>query len=390
MFLTKNDNLNKLSYGFATLFIAVGGIQQYLTPYFNSLGQSNVGFNVLLIIYISIFISNFSASFFINKFGTKTLLIVTALFYLLALILILFTNEYIAYLGAMVLGFGGAVLWNSQNGYLLKISSKENRGKNSGFFIAVFQAGSLLSLVVLGLILEIYSFEKAFIFVLAIGFLSLLFFMKLDAIDEVVQPKKSFAFSLRTTTLFKVSFMNAFSYHLIYGLSFSLVPLHIYLVTKSTFIVGVVSLFFYLFPMLFSKKVGVYSDLKGRSRVAFVGGILSILGLLIFHFSDGLLMLILGSMLLASAMTLLSPIFIALQGDISSVNTQVYVTNIFMFFKYLGLIVGIAIGMFFGIELAYIAIMVLVLISLLLGYKLMLDIPLLATKIEKEIDLISA
>jgi len=386
MFLTKNHNLNKLSYGFATLFIAVGGIQQYLTPYFNSLGQSNVGFNVLLIIYISIFISNFSASFFINKFGTKNLLIVTSLLYLLALILILFTNDYIAYLGAMILGLGGAVLWNSQNGYLLKVSSDKNRGENSGFFIAVFQTGSLLSVLFLGFIVELYGFETAFITVLGVGFLSLVLFMKLDNIDGATQAKKAFSFSLKTTTLFKVSFMNAFSYHLIYGLSFSLVPLHIYLITKSTFIVAIVSSLFYLFPMLFSKRVGVYSDRNGRISVALTGAVLSILGLLFFHFSDGLSMLIIASVLLALSMTLLSPIFIAFQGDISTAETQTYITNIFMFFKYLGLIVGIAIDMLFGIEWAYFVIIILIGTGLVLGYKMMLDIPLLSTKVKKEID----
>ena len=388
MFLTTNHNLNKLSYGFGTLFIAVGGIQQYLTPYFNSLGQSNVGFNVLLIIYIFIFISNFSASFFINRFGTKNLLISTSLFYLLGLILIVFTNEYLAYLGATILGLGGAVLWNSQNGYLLKISSDKNRGENSGFFISIFQTGSLLSVVVLGFIVEIYGFNSSFIIILGVGFLSLLLFMNLDNIDGGNQPKKAFSFSFKTPTLFKVSMMNAFSYHLLYGLSFSLVPLHIYLITKSTFIVAIVSSFFYLFPMLFSKKIGIYSDLKGRIRVALMGATLSILGLLVFHFSDGLIMLTIGSILVALAMTLLSPIFIALQGDISSSTTQVYVTNIFMFFKYLGLIVGIAICMLLGIKSAYLALMGLVILGLLVGYKLMLDIPSLKIKIEKEIDFI--
>ena len=388
MFLTTNHNLNKLSYGFGTLFIAVGGIQQYLTPYFNSLGQPNVGFNVLLIIYISIFISNFSASFFINRFGTKNLLITTSLFYLLGLMLIVFTNEYFAYLGATILGLGGAVLWNSQNGYLLKISSEKNRGENSGFFIAVFQTGSLLSVLLLGLIVEIYGFSTSFIIILGVGFLSLLLFINLDNIDGDTQPKKAFSFSLKTPTLFRVSMMNAFSYHLLYGLSFSLVPLHIYLVTKSTFIVAIVSSFFYLFPMLFSKKIGTYSDLKGRKRVALVGAILSIVGLLVFNFSDGLFMLIIGSLLVALSMTLLSPIFIALQGDISSSNTQVYITNVFMFFKYLGLIVGIAICLLLGIKLAYLVLMGLVLIGLLLGYKLMLDIPSLKRKIGIEVDFI--
>ena len=388
MFLSTNNNLNRLSYGFALLFIAIGGIQQYLTPYFNSLGQSNVGFNILLIIYTFIFLSNFSASFFINKFGIKNLLIATALVYLFSMVLILFTNEYVAYIGAMTLGLGGAVLWNSQNGYLLQISNEKNRGENSGFFISIFQMGSLLSVIILGFIVEMYGFKVSFLIVLGVGFLSLVFFLKLDSIEIVKQSKKSFSFSIKTITLFRVAMMNAFSYHLLYGLSFSLVPLHIYLLSKNTFTVAIVSSLFYLFPMLFSKKVGVYSDKNGRKKVALLGAILGLLGLLLFHLSNGLFMLIIASIFLALSLTLLNPIFIALQGDISTSNTQIYITNIFMFFKYIGLIVGIAIGMFFGIEWAYIVILLLLIMGLVFGYKLMSDMLFLKTKIGQEINFI--
>ena len=388
MFLTTNSNLNKLSYGFGILFIAIGGIQQYLTPYFKSLGEPNIGFNILLIIYISIFISNFLASFFINKFGVKKLLIATAFFYLLSMVLILFTNEYIAYLGAMILGIAGAILWNSQNGYLLKISNEKNRGESSGFFISIFEAGSLLGILILGFFVEIYGFKISFMFVLLIGFLSLVLFIKLDETKICNQSKKTFYFSFKTPTLFKVSIINAFSYNLIYGLSFSLVPLHIYILTNNTFIVAIISSLFYLFPMLLSKKIGLYSDKQGRNYIAFLGTCFTVLGLLFFHFSNEIFVLIIASILLALSVTFFNPIFIAIQGDISTSNTQVYITNIFMLLKYIGIITGIALGMLLGTKLAYMVTMILVVIGYLLGYKLMLDMPLLKRKVEKEINII--
>jgi len=387
MFFSENSNLNKLSYGFAILFIAFGGIQHYLTHYFNSLEQPNVGFNILLIMYTSVFLNNFFVPFIINKFSIKILFIITTLFYLVSMMLILFTNEYIAYLGAIILGFWISVLWNSQNGYLLKISSEKNRGINSGFFISIFQTGSLLGVIILGLIIEVYGFKISFLIVLGIGFLSLFLFLNLDCIETVNPPTKTFLFSLKTITLFKVSIMNSLSYHLIFGLSFSLIPLHIYLISKSTFTMAMISSLFYLFPILFSKKAGTYSDEYGRSLVALIGAILSMLGLLLFHFSDGLFLLIIASILLAMSMALLNPIFIAIQGDISTSHTQSYIINIFMFFKYLGLILGIYIGMFLGIKLAYLVIIGFVGIGLLFGYKLMLDISSLKIQIKKEMDL---
>jgi len=109
---------------------------------------------------------------------------------------------------------------------------------------------------------------------------------------------------------------------------------------------------------------------------------------LFFHFSNEIFVLIIASILLALSVTFFNPIFIAIQGDISTSNTQVYITNIFMLLKYIGIITGIALGMLLGTKLAYMVTMILVVIGYLLGYKLMLDMPLLKRKVEKEINII--
>jgi len=65
MLHTDNSNLNKLSYGFGILFVVIGGIQQYLTAYYNSNGMIGMGFEILILIYISILISNTFAPYFV-------------------------------------------------------------------------------------------------------------------------------------------------------------------------------------------------------------------------------------------------------------------------------------------------------------------------------------
>jgi len=57
MLLSKNRNLNQLSYGFALLFIAIGSILQYITPYFYEQGYEKLGFRLLIILYGCIFLA---------------------------------------------------------------------------------------------------------------------------------------------------------------------------------------------------------------------------------------------------------------------------------------------------------------------------------------------
>jgi MFS family permease len=90
--LTENQNINKLSYGFAFLFMTIGAILQYITPYFNQLGKEDIGFKVLTLLYFSIFIANSFAPYFIQKYGTRKMILITAITYIISISSIIVNN----------------------------------------------------------------------------------------------------------------------------------------------------------------------------------------------------------------------------------------------------------------------------------------------------------
>jgi len=111
MFQTDNSNLNKLSYGFAILFLVIGGIQQYITAYFNDNGMMGMGLEILIIIYISILIANSFTPYFVNRFGSKKMMVTMSLLYIVSIIAATRDTELIIYTGALLFGFAGAILW---------------------------------------------------------------------------------------------------------------------------------------------------------------------------------------------------------------------------------------------------------------------------------------
>ncbi|MBD3793443.1 MAG: hypothetical protein IE889_04690 [Campylobacterales bacterium] len=88
-FLTPNPNINRLSYGFALLFVAIGSILQYITPYFHAQGDESMGFYLLILLNFCIFLSNFTAPYFITRFGSQKMLVITALLYILSIIMMI-------------------------------------------------------------------------------------------------------------------------------------------------------------------------------------------------------------------------------------------------------------------------------------------------------------
>lgn len=117
--LSSNQNLNQLSYGFALLFIAIGSILQYITPYFYAQGKEDMGFKILILLYGCIFLANFIAPYFIRRFGSQKMIVVTAVAYIVSIVAMIMDNTYVIYGGTVLLGIAGAILWNSQNNYLV-------------------------------------------------------------------------------------------------------------------------------------------------------------------------------------------------------------------------------------------------------------------------------
>jgi len=65
--------------------------------------------------------------------------------------------------------------------------------------------------------------------------------------------------------------------------------------------------------------------------------------------------------------------FIALQGDVSTPKTQALVTNLFVLFKYVGMVLGVILGDLFGVEWAYLISVGIIVMVLIFSAKLLFN-----------------
>ncbi len=387
MFLTQNQNLNRLSYGFALLFIAIGSILQYITPYFHEQGYGNLGFRLLSILYGCIFLANFFAPYFIGRYGSQKMIVVTTMLYIVSIVAMIMDNRLIIYAGTVLLGLSGAILWNSQNNYIVGISQAHNRGKNSGFFVAVYGVGYAFGIYLLGYLISQYGYQNAFYMMISFAFVGLYLFSKMEQLpNETLKKRHLSVFSIRSLTLFRVVLGSSFIQSLLFGLAIALIPFHVQMVTKDSQLVGLISAMFFLMPLLLSVPIGKFSDKHGRGKVILVAIFIALIGLSIFNGASSFYRLLLGMMFVSVAQAILFPMFIALQGDISTPKTQPLVTNLFVLFKYIGMVLGVILGDVFGVEWAYLISMVIIVLVLIFSIGELFDDERLKKRIFDEMD----
>jgi len=372
--LSQNQNLNQLSYGFALLFITIGSILQYITPYFYAQGKEDMGFKILILLNGCIFLANFIAPYFIRRYGSQKMIVVTAVAYIVSIVAMIMDNTYVVYGGTVLLGIAGAILWNSQNNYLVGISQAHNRGANSGFFVAVYGVGYALGIFVLGYLIEIFSYQNAFFMMLLFAFGGVYLFAQMDTLEGELGEKNSASiFSIRSITLLESVLTSSFIQAILFGVVISLVPLHVQMVTQSSVLVGMLSAMFFIVPLLLSVPIGKFSDKNGRGKVMLAGIIIALLGLWAFHLAQTLFGLVVGMVALSIAQAILFPMLIAIQGDLSTSENQALVTNLFVLFKYIGMVLGVILGDIFGVEWAYLITIFIIVAVLLFSFRVLLD-----------------
>ena len=386
MFLTPNHNLNKLSYGFALLFVAIGSILQYITPYFYAQGYEHLGFRLLSILYFFIFAGNFFAPYFIGKYGSQKMIVLTTILYIISIIMMIVDNRLIIYSGTILLGLSGAVLWNSQNNYIVGISQDNNRGKNSGFFVAVYGVGYAFGIYLLGYLITIYGYQSAFYMMIGFAFGGLYLFSKMEHLESDTLEKRNISlFSIRSLTLLKVVLSSSFIQSLLFGLAIALIPFHVQMVTNDSMLVGLLSAMFFLMPLLLSVPVGNFSDKHGRGKIVVGAVMVALVGLLVFNGATTFTRLLMGMTLISVAQAILFPMFIALQGDVSTPENQPLITNFFVLFKYIGMVSGVLLGDFFGAKWAYLISFGLIVLVLLFSIKELFDDKHLKNRILEEL-----
>ena len=181
--------------------------------------------------------------------------------------------------------------------------------------------------------------------------------------------------NLNRLSYLKVVLGGSFIQSLLFDLAIALIPFHVQMVTKDSQLVG-----------LLSAAVGRFSDRHGRGKVVLVGIFIALIGLLIFNGASSFYRLLLGMTFVSVTQAILFPMFIALQGNVSTPKTQPIVTNLFVLFKYIGMFLGVILGDVFGVEWAYLISIVIMVVVLILSMRELFDDERLKKKILNEME----
>lgn len=102
------------------------------------------GYTSLAIIYTVFAFSNWLAPSVVSIIGSKYSMMIGATLYVLYLATFIKPLTWTLYLGSVLIGIGGAVLWTGQGVFLTKNSTSDTMGRNSGIFWAILQGSCLI------------------------------------------------------------------------------------------------------------------------------------------------------------------------------------------------------------------------------------------------------
>lgn len=364
-------DIKLLSLGFALIFFGYNGTQQYITAYFENIGQLSMGFNVLLLVYFSFALASPLSPVFVFKFRTKSCILVSTVTYSTFIISLMSGVDLAIFTAAVFLGIGAAVMWTAQNTYIIRISKKEVYGANSGFFTTLFNLGTGLGIIIFGYLMVQFSFDVSIIaFSIAplIG-MGLMLTLREPAHPEGEKkgkPLKLMRMAMSSGTVLRLSTI-WFSFTFVMGLAIGILPVQISRSIGLEYI-GILSSLFFLLPIATSYAFGRLSDITGRTRLILGSYILGFLGLLVLYIWADAIGLIMGIVLLALNYSLLRPITMALPGDLADRENLVIITALFWTMRIVGAFIALLISAILAVELTYLVSMGILLVSLLLVF----------------------
>lgn len=100
--------------------------------------NQNLGYYTLAVLYSSLSISNFISPFIVSKFGEKISLIIGTLSYAIYIGSNIYVTQPSLYISSILVGFGGAILWNAQGSLIIKYSTEETIGANTGLVSCIY------------------------------------------------------------------------------------------------------------------------------------------------------------------------------------------------------------------------------------------------------------
>lgn len=108
----------------------------------NTIGDGYISNSVLYAVFA---LANFIAPSIVKIFGHKASMFVSALSYLLYIVMYLFPSPAFMYTASTIIGFGAAVIWVAQGDFLhLQSGSEKLMSRNTGIFWCMFQCSLII------------------------------------------------------------------------------------------------------------------------------------------------------------------------------------------------------------------------------------------------------
>lgn len=368
-----NKDVKLLTLSFFLIFFGFGGVQQYVTTYFATIGLANIGFQSLIMIYLFFMLFDPLSAVFVSKYGAKKCMIASSVFYFIYIISLLSKSAYMIYFSSSLLGIAASMLWTGQNSYLIRASDKKSYGTNSGFFSSLKELSTALGVFIIGFVISGLSYNSSFLIFSAfpvIGFLTLFYMrdiMTEQKTDHFTLIKKSIT-SITALKLSGIWFTTYFSFGLIIGI----IPLEIRNVIGETY-VGILSSLFYVMPIILSYFFGKLSDTRGRRTMIFLSYLLLITGVISLYFSSQPIFLISGIFLLALNWAIILPSTYALAGDVSTGHNLEYLIALFWMIQNMGIVSALILSQIFKSEIItlYLISFIVIICSFIIVYPLL-------------------
>lgn len=340
---TKQQNLMYLNMGFALLFLFAGGFQQFLTAHFASVGKPNLGFNLLIVLYVTVLVVNTWSVHIIDKLSAPRALVVASACYPSAGFAAYSGNESALYASFALMGAGCAILWGAQNKVLIENTQKYNIGSKAGKFNMCLVMTCILSIVVFSYSLEWFSFENVVMVLTLISSLSIAFFVQVKSNNRIINSELIASVEKLTFTHYRGALVSFIAFFL-YGVAIAHLPFKASQLDAAPFFVGAISICFFLAKGLCSTLAGNYIDKFGSARVLFFGSLIAITGFLVPYVYQSSFALGLSAALLGLASASLAPLTMVLPKLIANDSQQAQTIRVFMYAKYIGIITAIALS----------------------------------------------
>ncbi len=381
-----NREIKLLSLSFLLIFFGYNATQQYLTTYFSTLGLEDLGFRLLILIFLSFLLSGPISAIVVSKYAAKKTMMIASLFYFLFIVSLTSGEVLLIYFASFLVGFAASLLWTGQNSYLVKASDEKTYGQNSGFFNSALTLGSASGILLLGFFINTFSFKSSFLIYSLLPLIGLILLVQLKDLptEQKTNQLKLVKKFIKSMTALKLSAFY-FSFSFIFGLVLGLIPIEI----KNTLSIAYVSLLtfiFWIMPIVFSYISGKISDVKGRKIMIVAAYIFGILGLTSLYFSQYSILLVIAIVLLALSYAIFRPMSFALVGDVSVERDLVPLTALFWMAQNVGILSALLISSEIQTRVIYLISIAVIFASLFVLLPLLkLDLKEIKIKLSQEI-----